>query len=278
MPEETSMHALRSLVVAGFILTTAAPSARGQQPQATSVARIARVDTSGAGEDGLGALRGSVHFAGDSGALYGVEISIEGTILSSHSAADGAIRINAIPPGRYSVLARRFGFVPARASVDVVAGGVYDLDVALAALPVALARVTIRGESRVVPPYLEDAYRRGASGHGTFLTAEDIDRMHPMDVQSVIASVPGAHVNQAGISFARCGYGLDFSFGARLQIYIDGTRVTYGTPESTDLALKTIHVAQIQAMEVYRGVSQIPAEFLADACAVIAIWTKRGGR
>jgi hypothetical protein len=30
----------------------------------------------------------------------------------------------------------------------------------------------------------------------------------------------------------------------------------------------------IQAIEVCPGVGQIPAEFLADACAVIAIWTK----
>lgn len=39
--------------------------------------------------------------------------------------------------------------------------------------------------------------------------------------------------------------------------------------------LRTVHPSSIQIMEVYSGLSQIPAEFLEDACAVIVICTKR---
>jgi hypothetical protein len=29
-------------------------------------------------------------------------------------------------------------------------------------------------------------------------------------------------------------------------------------------------------MEIFRGVAQIPAEFLDDSCAAVAIWTRDG--
>ncbi len=94
---------------------------------------------------------------------------------------------------------------------------------------------------------------------------------------SVLATIPGAHVNQAGIVFARCGYSGDAS--AKVQVYGDGARVTMGDDvNAVALARGTVHVSQIQAIEVYRGVAQIPAEFLYDACAGIAIWAKRGGK
>ena len=38
--------------------------------------------------------------------------------------------------------------------------------------------------------------------------------------------------------------------------------------------LRLVSTSQVQAIEVYSGVARIPGEFLDDACAVIAIWTK----
>jgi len=31
-------------------------------------------------------------------------------------------------------------------------------------------------------------------------------------------------------------------------------------------------------MEIFRGVSQIPVEFLDDNCAAVVIWTREGGK
>ena len=44
--------------------------------------------------------------------------------------------------------------------------------------------------------------------------------------------------------------------------------------DRVEWVLELVPPTAIQAIEVYRGVAQIPAEFLDDACAVIAIWTK----
>jgi hypothetical protein len=40
-------------------------------------------------------------------------------------------------------------------------------------------------------------------------------------------------------------------------------------------AMSSVKPERIQIMEVYPNISSIPAEFLADACAVVVIWTKR---
>jgi len=40
-------------------------------------------------------------------------------------------------------------------------------------------------------------------------------------------------------------------------------------------ALRSVKPQSIQIMEIYPGVATIPAEYLANACAVVLIWTKR---
>ena len=52
--------------------------------------------------------------------------------------------------------------------------------------------------------------------------------------------------------------------------------MTHDGPGESDMmhTLAAVNPTSIQAIEVYRGASQLPAEFLDDACAVIAIWTK----
>ena len=65
---------------------------------------------------------------------------------------------------------------------------------------------------------------------------------------------------------------IDTLQSAKVQVYIDGTRVTQSS--SVTDALRLVTPRDIEAMEVYTGVARIPAEFLNDACAVIAIWTK----
>ena len=49
--------------------------------------------------------------------------------------------------------------------------------------------------------------------------------------------------------------------------------MTRGAGEA-DAGLRGVHPLSVEAMEVYTGVAQIPAEFLEDACAVIVIWTR----
>jgi hypothetical protein len=103
---------------------------------------------------------------------------------------------------------------------------------------------------------------------GKFFTREDIDKPNAYDVRSLLNLVPTVYTNDRTITFERCK-----GPGSKVQVYIDGTRMTALNPSVPD-ALLLVHVKNIEIMEVYTGVARIPAEFVNDACAVIAIWTK----
>ncbi|HEX7937727.1 MAG TPA: hypothetical protein VF483_01975 [Gemmatimonadaceae bacterium] len=69
-----------------------------------------------------------------------------------------------------------------------------------------------------------------------------------------------------------------------VQVYIDGVRVTRNNKASdvpddfqaqteADAAMELVPPSSIAAIEVYSGVTRIPAQFSTDACAAIVIWT-----
>ena len=146
-----------------------------------------------------------------------------------------------------------------------------------------------------VPPLYGEIYAR-ASRWGKLFTREEIDQRNPFDLKSLLATLPGVHVNDQGITFERCQAGLT---GLRLnsgnarstnslsaerrpghvQVYVDGHRYTWTTADQgaeadADRIIKGISPYTVEAMEVYTGIARIPPEFLTDACAAIVIWTK----
>jgi hypothetical protein len=79
--------------------------------------------------------------------------------------------------------------------------------------------------------------------------------------------------------FVRCanppGSASSFQTDPRVQVYVNGSRATVlGDPAEALAAIQSIHPLDIELMEIYTGVARIPADFLADACGVVAIWTK----
>jgi hypothetical protein len=77
-------------------------------------------------------------------------------------------------------------------------------------------------------------------------------------------TIPGLHEGR----WARCN-----GPAAKIGIWIDGAKVANRggyIPAIGDL----LDVRDIEAIEVYRGVAEIPGEFLDDSCAAIVIWTK----
>ena len=111
---------------------------------------------------------------------------------------------------------------------------------------------------------------------GKFITEDDIARRNPPDVKALLGDIAGVLVNDRGITFQRCQKDI-MGVPAHIQVYVDGVRLTRlnsSIVESPDAVIRDVLPTSIHAMEVYTGVSQIPAEFLDDACGVIAIWTK----
>lgn len=233
-------------------------------------------------------LWGRVLLAGDTVALPGTLVEVEGLSAHTTSSQTGFYRFAQLAAGPQVLRVRRLGYESVSIPVALKEGEAEHRDISLVRLAATLTEVRIEGQVRRVPPRFEDVYRRMTTANGKFFTREDIDRQNPLDLPMLLRQVPTLRINSGGLQFARCNEGGARALspgGGKVQIYIDGLRMTgrrmtsRTSDEDVEVAeqmevLKMVHPTQVQAMEVYTGVARIPGQFLEDACAVIAIWTK----
>lgn len=228
-----------------------------------------------------------VRAARDSSILRAVEAVVDDSLLVLPNAA-GELRISDLTDGTYVITVRSLGFTPAVDTVALVGDRTRVHTVYLERLPPLLAEVMVRGRMVRVPLKFADVLRRAASGWGTVYTSEDFKRAY--DFKTLLSQLPGVYTGNNTVGFSRCvSGGLKGTDRPKVQVYIDGVRVTmlsakgqgessnlslYDGPDEVTLALRYVNPSTVEYMEVYRGVAEIPAEFLSDACAVIAIWTK----
>ncbi|HEU5217728.1 MAG TPA: Plug domain-containing protein, partial [Gemmatimonadales bacterium] len=128
----------------------------------------------------------------------------------------------------------------------------------------------------------DDFFRRRKLGLGTYILRQDIERSNAFHTIEILRMVPGVKTDINGnpalgkVSFSGCGY-RDTDFDA--TVWIDGQRVV---PDRLDPdpgrrvgeMINRIGPSNIEMMEVYRGLAQIPGEFHWNGCAAIVIWTR----
>ena len=264
---DSSAH-LRSLLLVVALSTAIRPSLHAQERR-------------------IGAeLWGRVFLSGDTIGLPDAALEVVDLAVSTTTSRTGFYRFAGLRPGHYVLRVRRLGYASLTLEVELPEGLALERDIHLEQLPTTLSEVRIEGQFRKVPPRFEDVYRRMSTANGKFFTREDIERLNPPDIQSVLMRAPTLRVNFQGIQFARCNEGGSLALsrgGGKVQIYIDGLRMTgritlvgEDNPVAAEQreVLRSVNPSQIQAIEIYSGVSRIPGVFLEDACAVIAIWTR----
>lgn len=245
-------------------------------------------------------LSGTVHVFGDSvHVLPGVDLELTPSGRRVRSDSLGHFRITGLVAGDHSLRARLPGFDSLTMSVRVPRDAETSVIVAMRPTATVLKTVTINGRPVTYPARYADAYWRAARSNGRFFDRELIEKLQPLDIRSLLQTVPGVHVTDRLITFQRCNGNLgipssiivnrpqrdappesDVSTNtAHVQVYVDGTRLTRYSASpvfnvDAEHALRDINPASIQMMEVYTGVARIPGEYLDDACAVILIWTR----
>ena len=238
---------------------------------------------------GKGRVTGIVVTASDSTTLPGATVDLAGAQRRASTTARGTFVLDSVAPGMQHITVRQLGYLAATATVDVADGQSSFVLIRLTRLPRQLSRVDIRGKRIEVPRRFQEAADRADLNNGYIVTAADIRLLNPIETKRLLERLPGVHVHDQGISFARCDAGLTFvnasmsgegpphapRQNAKIQVYIDGQRVTNDVGEAdAEWALRQVAPSEIGLMEVYTGVARIPAEWFADACGVIAIWTK----
>jgi len=164
----------------------------------------------------------------------------------------------------------------------------FQLEIRLDPDAILLAPLEVIAWSEVPENALHAGFRqRLVSGLGTYITREDVERRRPFLVTDMLRGVPGLVVIGSGTG-SRPVVQMARSPGASCatQIFVDGflmNRRLVGRPgmPAADFRIDdVVSPASVEGIEIYRGVSTVPPEFLnPDAeCGVIAIWTRRGAR
>jgi hypothetical protein len=201
--------------------------------------------------------------------------------------ADGYFRFERSKPDVFRLEARAVGY---REAVTPLVWMTMDRDsaemeVRLARFAVLLAPLEIVGMSSPRgSAVLENVEHRISSGFGYHVTREDIEQRRPIRISDVLETLPGVHAEQGRhggggrniyIRRALPGYpGI-----CPVRIFLDGVLANRGDDGSGVVIDDLVSPLDVEVIEVFKGLSSIPPEFLTDGarCGVVAIWTRRSG-
>jgi hypothetical protein len=224
-------------------------------------------------------LEGIVRGTSDSAALTRAHVTVRESHLATQTDDEGRFIIAGVPRGSaVQVQIRRLGYRAVDTTMTLLSDS--SLTAWLRPVPRRLAEVEVRGKRIMIPAHMREIIERANRNNGTLITAADIERSFPQDTKSLFYGIAGIHVTTTTIRFIRCedpanNPGTPFTSGPKVHVYVNGSRHTVtGSAYEAREVVQSIHPKDIEMIEIYGGVTRIPAEFLADACAVIAIWTK----
>jgi hypothetical protein len=226
-------------------------------------------------------------------------------VVRANTDSLGAFRVRSWQPGKYRLKTLAFGYATVTSEIlELATGDVLDLTVRLAPDAVPLEPITIKGRERhsLAEIALSGYYDRRDAGQrlglGRFFDRGAIAR-RGRKLTDVLATIPGVRilhvqncpvplVSMAGNNatrledirtdqLVRLPTGMEACKPAsvcRANVYVDGVLMALDETISID---QTVPVDWVEAIEVYRRASEVPAEFLSRAtCGVVAVWTRRG--
>lgn len=217
--------------------------------------------------------------------LYDSERRLKGAVKTDSS---GAYSI-AAPAGFYLLSVQKSGLVTIDTEMfQLFPGSVVRRNFDVSVSPPRLATVTIEAKPIVNSGgpnrrKYDEFLRRRSLGMGTFLTREQIEAKPATQTYQLFQNIPGLKISQHGtqwfIRSQRCPATLptagpppdmDEDHPQLFPIvFIDGFHVRgLGT-------LSRINPDEIEAIEVYQGAAQLPAEAKGNACAAIFVWLRQ---
>jgi hypothetical protein len=217
---------------------------------------------------------------------------------SARSDSLGHFSFTGVALGRWVLSIRKLGYAPFTDSIALTGDTVLTIHLDSAAQ--ALAPVLVRDDRGVPARYgtssrLHEFYIRRDRGVGHFLAREDLERLIGGRLSDALRTVAGARVRIAingdvTLNFARCaGSRLSTAAGSgnlqslshprqpdstsNVALYVDGMRVTDGMASEMMGALR---LKEIEAVEIYRGPTELPPIAVGSACAAVFVWMRFG--
>jgi hypothetical protein len=280
-------------------------SVRAQLAIAWALAHVA-FSTGAAQSD----LSGKVTRRGAPGVVVAsAEVSVPGLRRAALTDSLGRFRLTGLPPGMHRLVVRAAGYAADTVEVDIDEDESVVRDFALRPSEARLPEVRVRGEGEAVAggARLAGFMDRRRRGVGQFLERKALAQWDDQRTSDALRHVPGLDIRRGtgdkgwvtsgrsvnGNACAFCSarkeemlHPVDISAGAGLacysDVYLDGALIfafaTEGAPvvKTPLFDVNTIPVSQIEAIEFYASVAQVPPQFnrTAGRCGVLVIWTR----
>jgi hypothetical protein len=214
--------------------------------------------------------------------LPGAEVTLLGSSTVRALTSDsGTFRLGGLPTGSVVLSVRRLGFEPATFTAQLRAGKVHRATLALTPSAQSLPTVAV-SDTIQKSHWLDQFESRRSSQRGTFITRADIERKSARNGSDLLRTVPGVRITPGNLGSSDVQ--MTRAAGTAKctpQIFV------HGVPYSG--TMDDFTADDIEALEVYVGISEVPAELsrsmptniagrprgtMAPPCAAVVVWTR----
>jgi hypothetical protein len=194
-------------------------------------------------------------------------VAVVGTHVAATTDSLGRFRLSGLTPGTVVLQISAVGYATGSWGIALQPREVLQREFDLELLPYELPEVVVKGRTPLAERRFADFERRRHSGMGYFITQEQIERSGAATLVDLLARVRG--VEQICISNDCVAKMIRSPPGCYPQYFLDGV-------ESKPYFARNTLPEDIKGIEIYRGASETPGEFIGSnsGCGVIAIWTK----
>ena len=208
----------------------------------------------------------------------------------------GEFSFTTVPSGKFSVLARAIGFEPTVREFRFSGRDTILAEFRLKASGQRLDSLVVRGTETTVSPGMRAFEERRAAGLGRFLTSADLRKREHSALSDVLRMTAGLKLIRrpqdcgGGYALATgrggevfwqpwmvCHGGYPFELACYVSVYLDGIRLwAAGSREPPNV--DGFPVVSLQAIELYRGPSELPTQYQAtgSACGAVLLWSRTG--
>lgn len=214
-------------------------------------------------------ITGRIVEGGSGSGVGNAAVRLGGTRLEALSASDGRFRFARVPPGRYELNVEHLGFLSVQDSVEVESSSTTDIAVTLSveAVPLEPLQVTTRSF------HLDRVgfYNRRERLAGSFLTRTELGNRPASYASDLLRGMAGIRLAPRRNSYGSMPVGRG---NCGFRYIVDGARIGPG------FEIDDVRPDWIEAIEVYRGASEVPGEFSGPPtdpranCGLIVVWTR----
>ena len=213
-------------------------------------------------------ISGRVIDQGSRAPIPRARVFLLGTPHNTDSDSTGRFAHEGLKSGTYLLQIRAVGYAMSTWVINLGTGERVDQDFEMAQAAYSMDTVTVEGRPGFMERRMQEFERRRKEGRGVFVTEEEIRRENATTVSDLLRMAAGV---QTVCSHAGCVARMTRAArgACRPDFVLDGFPATF----STTANLPTIGIVGI---EIYRSLSETPAEFLkaGATCGSIVIWTR----